>query len=463
MKNGIRRLVCVCLAVFMACGVFLAACTPTEEGPAHTHTFSTEWTSNKDEHWHAATCEHTGERSDVAPHVMEGNTCSVCGYTEEEEPSEPSSNVEGVSFGTATPETMPEQPALAKDEIVEPAPEETEQPTPPERTSPVVPQTMVAADTGWVQTNNTTVNNGNNYLRVTMGTTRAALLKFDLSGYTDEVDYAMLRVCLQSVDSGYRYGRYHLGIYEYVGPLGNDWSSSTLQGKEAGPYLADMVGNVENDKIADLNIGKEIGGYYYADITEWVQAKKEAGATVVTLVLLNQTDNDGKSSVFLERNAEGKQPALLFGADRDAVEITDVGVEAEKLTLYTNETNKCIAADPQPGWAGNRGVFYKSSEPSVVTVDAAGRLTPVGIGKATVTVSAACGTASHSVEVTVEEEPQGGWNRQLSPVADTYVQFDTSVSGGRHDQLQRRNGNVRLRVQQSGQGDLVLQAEPAQL
>ena len=96
----------------------------------------------------------------------------------------------------------------------------------------------------------------------------------------------------------------------------------------------------------------------------------------------------------------------------DAVEITDVGVEAEKLTLYTNETNKSIAADPQPGWAGNRGVFYESSEPSVVTVDAAGRLTPVGAGKATVTVSAACGTASHSVEVTVEEEPQGGAKKE---------------------------------------------------
>lgn len=55
----------------------------------------------------------------------------------------------------------------------------------------------------------------------------------------------------------------------------------------------------------------------------------------------------------------------------------------------------------------------------------------MGIGKATVTVSAACGTASHSVEVTVEEAPQGGWNRQLSPVADTdirYLKSDASTA-----------------------------------
>ena len=431
-KNGIKRLVCVCLAAFLACSIFLAGCASAEKDPAHTHTFSTEWTYNESEHWHAATCEHTSERSGVGPHVMNGNTCSVCGYVEEEEePSVPSGNVEGVSFGTATPESMPAQPALAKDEIVEPAPEEEEQPVMPERTEPVAPHSMAAADTGWVQTNNTAVNNGDGNLRVTMGNTRVAFLKFDLSGYAEKIDYAMLRVCLQRIDSGYRYGRYHLGVYEYIGPLGNDWSSATLQGKEAGPELADMVGSVQDDKIAELNIGKELGGYYYADITEWVQAKKEEGATVVTLILLNQTDNDGKSTVFLERNAEGKQPALLFGADRGAVEITDVGVEAEKLTLYTNETNKRIAADPQPGWAGNRGVFYESSEQSVVTVDAAGRLTPVGIGKATVTVSAACGTASHSVEVTVEEAPQGGWNRQLSPVADTdirYLKSDASTA-----------------------------------
>ena len=440
MRNGIRRLVCVCLAVFMACGVFLAACAPTEEEPTHTHTFSTEWTYNKDEHWHAATCGHTGERSDVAPHVMEGNTCSVCGYTEEEEPSEPSSNVEGVSFGTATPETMPEQPALAKDEIVEPAPEETEQPTPPKRTEPVAPQTMVATQAAyaWISTTGGT-NYTDNFLRVTNGTIRYTFLQFDINGYEDSLDYAILRMYIQKIDSGYRYGSYIIDVYAFKGgreeyetdhKTKNDWTSTSLTGISAGGTAEVVLG----EKIGSMRVGKTAGTYAEADLTDFVKDyTAETGEKTFSIVLVNSDPSfqDGKSSIYFERNAEGKQPALLLGADRDAVEITDVGVEAEKLTLYTNETNKRIAADPQPGWAGNRGVFYESSEQSVVTVDAAGRLTPVGIGKATVTVSAACGTASHSVEVTVEEAPQGGWNRQLSPVADTdirYLKSDASTA-----------------------------------
>ena len=62
----------------------------------HTHTFSTEWTSDKTYHWHAATCEHTDETSGFEEHTFgqyvsnndatteaEGTKtreCSECGY-----------------------------------------------------------------------------------------------------------------------------------------------------------------------------------------------------------------------------------------------------------------------------------------------------------------------------------------------------------------------------------------------
>ena len=63
----------------------------------HTHKFSSDWTSNATDHWHAATCEHTTEVSGKAKHTFgdwavtkeateeaEGSkerSCSVCGYT----------------------------------------------------------------------------------------------------------------------------------------------------------------------------------------------------------------------------------------------------------------------------------------------------------------------------------------------------------------------------------------------
>ena len=49
----------------------------------HEHEFSTEWTSDDNNHWHAATCEHTEELADLAPHTDSGNdgVCDVCGKT----------------------------------------------------------------------------------------------------------------------------------------------------------------------------------------------------------------------------------------------------------------------------------------------------------------------------------------------------------------------------------------------
>ena len=78
----ISLLVLVCLA-FMLC---LTSCTiffaQDQTDDAHEHTFSTEWSTSATEHWHAATCEHADEKSDVASHsdAGEDGVCDVCNY-----------------------------------------------------------------------------------------------------------------------------------------------------------------------------------------------------------------------------------------------------------------------------------------------------------------------------------------------------------------------------------------------
>ena len=70
-------------------------------GEAKGHTYSDRWSSNELQHWHAATCEHTGEKADAADHVWNPGqittqptatskgvmtyTCSICGATKTED------------------------------------------------------------------------------------------------------------------------------------------------------------------------------------------------------------------------------------------------------------------------------------------------------------------------------------------------------------------------------------------
>ncbi len=50
----------------------------------HTHTYTQSWWNDETNHWHAATCEHTQEKSDLATHTLNDyGRCTVCGYMDE--------------------------------------------------------------------------------------------------------------------------------------------------------------------------------------------------------------------------------------------------------------------------------------------------------------------------------------------------------------------------------------------
>ncbi|MCH5153386.1 MAG: hypothetical protein J1F68_05490 [Clostridiales bacterium] len=66
----------------------LGACVVTPE--EHNHTFAEDYTTNATHHWRVATCEHTTEATDFAPHSFVNNKCEVCGYEKKVEPPKPS-------------------------------------------------------------------------------------------------------------------------------------------------------------------------------------------------------------------------------------------------------------------------------------------------------------------------------------------------------------------------------------
>lgn len=71
------------VAIAAACAVCLAlgiaGCAGGEE---HVHTFSEDWTQTETEHWHAATCGHTTQKSGYGKHVDEDDNgkCDTCDY-----------------------------------------------------------------------------------------------------------------------------------------------------------------------------------------------------------------------------------------------------------------------------------------------------------------------------------------------------------------------------------------------
>ncbi len=81
--NKSKKLLLILFAmVFAVAAIALVACKP-DEPPEHMHTFAEGWTFDNTNHWHAATCEHTSEKSDIAPHKLDENgECTVCDYAE---------------------------------------------------------------------------------------------------------------------------------------------------------------------------------------------------------------------------------------------------------------------------------------------------------------------------------------------------------------------------------------------
>lgn len=95
-RKGVVKAFLLVLAVALLCTVSIVfGCAEK-----HEHTFSIEWTYDADNHWHAATCEHKDEKSDLAAHTWDSGivtgeatclkdgektyTCTVCGATKKE-------------------------------------------------------------------------------------------------------------------------------------------------------------------------------------------------------------------------------------------------------------------------------------------------------------------------------------------------------------------------------------------
>ena len=83
MRKNTKRWLAV-LALALTVCLLLAGCNePTPTPDEHTHSYDTsKWMTDDTNHWHAASCEHTNEKIDVAEHIDDdaNEICDVCEY-----------------------------------------------------------------------------------------------------------------------------------------------------------------------------------------------------------------------------------------------------------------------------------------------------------------------------------------------------------------------------------------------
>ena len=82
--------------------------------------------------------------------------------------------------------------------------------------------------------------------------------------------------------------------------------------------------------------------------------------------------------------------------------VTGVTLAPTSLSLFTGDTAP-LTATVQPADATNKTVNWSSSDEAVATVDSTGKVTAVGAGKATITVTTADGSHTATCTVTVEK------------------------------------------------------------
>ncbi len=80
-----KKSIALILSLVMAAAV-LVSCNgedgKSDKTTAHTHTFSGEWSMDENNHWYAASCEHVGQKANLAPHDDKNNDglCDICSY-----------------------------------------------------------------------------------------------------------------------------------------------------------------------------------------------------------------------------------------------------------------------------------------------------------------------------------------------------------------------------------------------
>lgn len=120
----------------------------------------------------------------------------------------------------------------------------------------------------------------------------------------------------------------------------------------------------------------------------------EAAGTANITVTTEDGNHTAKCVVTVTAKEEEKVPA------------TEVTLDKKELTLTVGGTDGTLTATIAPNNATNKNVTWTSSAKNVATISSDGTVTPVGVGKTTITVTTEDGGFTDTCEVTVKPNVQ---------------------------------------------------------
>lgn len=139
----------------------------------------------------------------------------------------------------------------------------------------------------------------------------------------------------------------------------------------------------------------EIGPLTVADKTVTWKSNNPSVATV---------DNNGNITAV----AEGSTTIIVTSNDNKNIsKIVNVKVEKEEVKITDNTVYTLAGREKQlsykvtPSWIQNKNISWNSSNPSVATIDSTGKITAVGEGKTTITLTWTDKNLSDNIEINV--------------------------------------------------------------
>ena len=160
--------------------------------------------------------------------------------------------------------------------------------------------------------------------------------------------------------------------------------------------------------IIDANISAFTGLEVNGQTLHGSNYSTNAGSTVITLhpSYLNTLDNGTYTirALFTDGYAEG---SFIVNRQDNAVSVTGVALDKSTASVTVDKTVQ-LTVTVSPSNATSKGVTWASSDTSIATVDANGKVKGVKSGTATITVTTDDGGYTATCKVTVTSSPQTG-------------------------------------------------------